>query len=123
LFCEIVFVDADGGATTKVATSCGENPLVRVDGLAFTGDENHIRGLFIVVEPVRVGVSNGSTSEEARFFISLSKCGLVADGDAVERHGVRCSRFGANRCGAGSERGGGRKRKLELRRASGKIKL
>lgn len=73
VFFAAVSVYADGMATIKAFTSCRENLLVRVDGLAVTGDENHIRGLFIVVESGRVDVSEGSVSEARSFLILTSE--------------------------------------------------
>jgi hypothetical protein len=67
-------------ATTKVLTSCGEDLLVRVDGLAANDGENHIWRLFVVVKSVRACVNEGFVAEEA-------------GGDSVERHDVRFSQF------------------------------
>jgi hypothetical protein len=97
VICNGVLVYADSVAITERITSCGEYLLVRVDRLAERGDENDIRRLLVVVESAKVGVSEGSTSEEASFGISLPECGLVAGVHAVERHGVRFSRL--QRCG------------------------
>jgi hypothetical protein len=84
----VVIVCTDIAATTGVTTSCGENLLIRVDGLAVMGDENHIRRLIVVVQSIEFGVSDGSTSKEASFSNSLPERSLVAGFDAVERRGV-----------------------------------
>ena len=100
-------------ATPKVLASCGEDPLVRVDGLAITEDENNIRRLLVIVKSAKAGVSEGSISKEVIFGILLPERELVAGGNAIERHGVQCSRFGAKWYGARRERGKRRERKQE----------
>ena len=75
-------------ATAEVLASCGEDLLVRVDGLAITEDEDHIRRLLVIVKSTKAGVSKGSILKEAGFGILLSECGLVAGGNVIERHGV-----------------------------------
>ena len=122
VFCDGGLVHADSVAITERFTSRGEDLLVCIDRLAEKGDENHVRRLLVVIESTRVSISGGLGSEEASFGISLSECGLVAGGDAVERHGVRFVRLEQSGVSVGAKEDELRIKQKEGS-ASGKVKL